>query len=157
MSVSRSAGPTNRATGAGNEEVARAVVVLGLAAVAIVHLVQVGDTFDESPWLAVAFILLSVACLVLAAQLLHRPTRAVWLQVAVLNAMIIVGFVFTRVVSTRFDDGDVGNWSETLAVASVLTEGFLVLLSVYAVIELSRSRTVSVADRRRDARVTASF
>src|SRR5205823_4849655 len=105
-----------------------AVGVLGLAAVAIVHLVQVADTFDESPSLAVAFILLSVACLALAALLLHRPTRAVWIQVGVLNAMIIAGYIVTRVVSTGFDDDDVGNWSETLGVAALLTEGLLVLL-----------------------------
>jgi hypothetical protein len=146
MSVSWSASAANTRTAADGDEVARAVGVLGLAAVAVVHLVQISDTFDESASLAVAFLLLSAACLVLAGQLLRRATPAVWRAVAVLNGLIIAGYVFTRAVSTGFDDGDVGNWSEALGVASLVIEGLLILLSVYAIVELSR-RSSAVAER----------
>ena len=156
MSVSWPTTAASTRTVASDDEVVRAVGILGLAAVAIVHLVQLSDTFDESPSLAVAYILLSVACLGLAVQLLRSATRAVWLSVAVLNAAIILGYVFTRLFSTGFDDGDVGNWSETLGVASIIIEGLLVLLSVYALVELSRSdriraeprHSMTVPDRR---------
>jgi hypothetical protein len=157
MSVSWSASAANTRTAADGDEVVRAVGVLGLAAVAVVHLVQISDTFDESPSLAIAFILLSVASLVLAVQLLRRATPAVWLGVAVLNGLIIAGYVFTRVVSTGFDDGDVGNWSEALGVASLAIEGLLILLSVYAIVELGRRSSARAERQHRDFRAPAAL
>jgi hypothetical protein len=142
MSVSWSTSTANTRASTGSDEVVRAVAILGLVAVAVVHLVQVSETFNESPSLAVAFILLSLACLGLAVPLLQGATWAVWVAVVVLNLGIIVGYVFTRVLSTGFDDGDVGNWSETLGVASIIIEALLVLLSAFAMVELSRSNSV---------------
>jgi hypothetical protein len=146
----------NARTSADGDEVVRAVGVLGLVAVAVVHLVQISDTFDESSSLAVAFLLLSIACLVLAVQLLRRATTATWLAVAVLNALIILGYVFTRMLSTGFDDGDVGNWSEALGVASLVIEGLLVFLAVYAVVELSRRSAARAGSQHREFRAPAS-
>jgi hypothetical protein len=157
MSVSWSTTAADSRASAGGDEVVRAVGILGLAAVAVVHLVQVSDTFDESSSLAVAFILLSVACLGLAVQLLRSATTAVWLAVAAINAAILLGYVFTRVSSTWFDDGDVGNWSETLGVASIVIEGLLVLLSVYAIVELSRAKSVAPEPQHRSFREPAAL
>ena len=156
MSVSWSTTATNTRTSGEGDEVVRAVGIFGLVAVAVVHLVQISDTFDESSSLAVGFILLSVACLGLAVQLLRSATRAMWLAVAVLNAAILVGYVFTRVFSTGFDDGDVGNWSEALGVASIIIEGLLVLLSAYAIVELSRSKSSGAEARHRGVREAAA-
>ena len=157
MSLSYSASASNTDTSTDGDEVVRAVGVLGLAAVAVVHLVQISDTFAESPSLAVAFVLLSAAGLVLAVQLLRRATAAVWLAVAVLNAVVILGYVFTRVFSTGFDDGDVGNWSEALGVASIVIEGLLVLLAVYAVVELNRRGGARAERQYRELRAPASL
>jgi hypothetical protein len=157
MSVSWSASAANTRAAATGDEVVRAVGVLGLAAVAVVHLVQISDTFDETPSLAIAFILLSAASLVLAVQLLRRATPAVWLAVAVLNGLIIAGYVLTRVVSTGFDDDDVGNWSEALGVASLVIEGLLILLSVYAIVELSRRSNAATEREHRAFRAPASL
>ena len=157
MSVSWSASAANTRTAADGDEVVRAVGVLGLVAVAVLHLVQISDTFDESRSLAIAFVLLSVASLVLAVQLLRRATPAVWLAVAFLNGLIMAGYVFTRVASTGFDDGDVGNWSEALGVASLVIEGLLILLSVYAIVELSRRSSARTDRQHREFRAPASL
>ena len=143
------------AASAADDEVVRAVGVLGLVAVAVIHLVQISDTFDESASLAVGFILLSVACVVLAGRLLRRATMATWIAVAVLNALIILGYVATRMVSSGLDDDDVGNWSEALGVASLVIEGLLVLLAVYAVVELSRRSDARAERQHREFRAPA--
>jgi hypothetical protein len=99
----------------------------------VIHFSQVVPTTEETPWLGAAFVLLSLACLAVAAQLLYRYDRLVWTQVASLNILAIAGYAFTRLISTPFDNADVGNWSEMLGVAALFIEGVLVLLSLHAI------------------------
>lgn len=115
------------------DAVVRATGILGLGAVAAIHLSGVVPTIEETPGLGVGFVLLIVGCCALAVQLLHRGGRMVWIEVALLNAAAIGGLIFTRVVSTSFfDNQDVGNWSEGLAMVALFVEGLLILLSIYA-------------------------
>jgi hypothetical protein len=134
------------------DPVLRATAIAGLGAVAVMHFAQVVPTTEETPWLGAAFVLLSFACVGVAAQLLHSAARFVWLQVAALNALVMVGYAFTRLISTPFDDGDVGNWSETLGVAALFLEGLLVVLSVH--ILTGRPRFLSALSRRPGASST---
>ncbi len=114
-----------------DDAVVRATGILGLGAVAVIHFSQVVSTFDETPWLGAAFMVLTVACMVVAGQLLRRGSRLVWAQVAAVNLAAIVGYIFTRLFSTPFDNGDVGNWSEMLGLSALFVEGTLVALSVW--------------------------
>jgi hypothetical protein len=132
-----------------SDPVLRATAIAGLGAVAVMHFAQVVPTTEETPWLGAAFVLLSLACVGVAAQLLHRADRFVWLQVAALNALAIGGYAFTRLISTPFDDGDVGNWSEMLGVAALFIEGLLVVLSVH--ILTGRPRFLSAPIKRHGA------
>jgi hypothetical protein len=116
------------------DAVVRATGILGLGAVAVIHFSQVVSTIDETPWLGAAFVVLTVGCMVLAGRLLQAGSRLLWAQVAVLNALAIGGYVFTRLVSTPFDNGDVGNWSEMLGLAALFIEGAMVLLSVQVIL-----------------------
>jgi hypothetical protein len=111
----------------------QATGIIGLGAVAVIHFAQVVPTTEQTPWLGAAFVLLTAACIVVAAQLLYSSAPLVWLQVAVLNVSAIAGYAFTRLVSTPIDNGDVGNWSETLGVAALLIESLLVILSLHAI------------------------
>ncbi len=115
------------------DELVRAIGIVGLIGVAVIHIGQVVPTFDQTPWLGFAFVLLTVACVILAAGLLHRGTVSAWVGVALVNLLAIGGFVFTRSFSSAFDNQDVGNWSEMLGVVALFTEGLLVLLSLYAI------------------------
>jgi len=128
------------------DPVLRATAIAGLGAVAVMHFAQVVPTTEETPWLGAAFVLLSFACVGVAAQLLHSANRFVWLQVAALNALAIAGYAFTRLISTPFDDGDVGNWSEMLGVAALFIEGLLVVVSVH--ILTGRRRFLSAPAKR---------
>ncbi len=115
------------------ETVLQSTAIAGLGAVAVIHFSQVVPTTEETPWLGAAFVLLSLACLAVAAQLLYRSDRLVWAQVGMLNLLAIAGYAFTRLVSTPFDNTDVGNWSEMLGVAALFIESILVILSLHAI------------------------
>lgn len=96
------------------DAVMRASAIFGLVGVAVIHFSQVVATIEQTAWLGAAFLALTLLCAVLAGRLLHRSTLGVWAQVAALNMAAIGGYVFTRIVSTGFDNQDVGNWSESL-------------------------------------------
>jgi hypothetical protein len=106
--------------------------IVGLVGVAVIHFAQIVPTTEETPWLGAAFVVLTMACIAVAAQLIYSSARLVWLQVAVLNILAILGYTFTRLISTSFDNTDVGNWSETLGIAALFIEGLLVILSLHA-------------------------
>jgi hypothetical protein len=112
--------------------VLQSTAIAGLGAVAVIHFSQVVPTTEETPWLGGAFVLLSLACIAVSAQLLYRCDRLVWAQVGTVNILAIAGYVFTRLFSTSFDNADVGNWSEMLGVAALFIESILVILSLHA-------------------------
>ena len=56
-----------------------------------------------------------------------------------LSAAVLVGYAFTRLVGTTFDNQDVGNWSCMLGLASIFVEGSLLALSGSA-LALSNAR-----------------
>jgi hypothetical protein len=115
------------------DTVLQSTAIAGLGAVAVIHFSQVVPTTEETPWLGAAFVVLSLACLGVAAQLLYRCDRVVWVQVGILNTLAIAGYAFTRLITTPFDNTDVGNWSEMLGVAALFVEGILVILSIHAI------------------------
>jgi hypothetical protein len=122
-----------------DDAVVRATGIFGLGAVAVIHFSQVVATIDQTPWLGAAFVALTLACMVLAGRLLQRGSRLLWAQVAVVNIMAIGGYTFTRLVSTPFDNTDVGNWSEMLGLAALFIEGALVMVSVQVIVGLLRA------------------
>jgi hypothetical protein len=115
------------------DTVFQSTAIAGLGAVAVIHFAQVVPTIEQTPWLGAAFVLLSLACVAVSAQLLYRCDRFVWAQVGILNILAIAGYAFTRLISTTFDNTDVGNWSEMLGVAALFIESILVILSVHAI------------------------
>ena len=118
------------AEAAQTDPVPRATGIVGLVGVAAVHFVQVVPTTEQTPWLGAGFVLLTVACVVLAGRLIAGQSRATWVQVGVVNGLAILGYIFTRSFSTFIDNGDVGNWSENLGMAALLVEGLLLILSL---------------------------
>jgi hypothetical protein len=121
-------GPTSIVAG---DPVPRATAIGGLVAVAAIHLGQVVPTVNQTPYLGVAFVGLTLACVLLAGWLLVNAPGPVWAAVALVNTLAIAGYVFTRTASTFFDNQDVGNWGETLGLVALLIEGSLVVLSLH--------------------------
>jgi hypothetical protein len=119
-----------------------ATAVVALAAVAIIHLVQILPTFKTRPLLDGAFVALIAAAVALAVRLVARSDSSTWIAVGVLSVGAIAGYVFTRAISSPLDNHDIGNWACILALASLFVETVLVAMSRYA---LAAKRTLRLA------------
>jgi hypothetical protein len=125
----------------------RATGVVLLMSLAVIHIVQLVPTFQQTPLLGVAYVFLIAAALVVGARLIkgHNSALQLWLPVAALGVAVFVGYSITRMLSTPLDDQDVGNWACTLGLASLFVEGLMVAIAAYAV---SIHRTLSLEPLR---------
>ncbi len=64
--------------------------------------------------------------------LLAHHDRRGWVLGGLTAASTLVGFVLTRTTGLPNAHGDVGNWSETIAVWSMMAEGLMVVLALIA-------------------------
>jgi hypothetical protein len=109
--------------------IARAIAVVGLAGVALIHLLDAPGTFQDAAYRGWLYVGLIVGCLVAAAALVRDGDRRAWLAALLLPAGAMLAFVVSRTVGLPVGAGDIGNWSEPLGLASLFVEGSLVLLS----------------------------
>jgi hypothetical protein len=119
------------------------MAIVLLMSIAVIHIVQLVPTFQQMPVLGVAFVLLIAAAVAVGARLVkgHQSAVQLWFPVAGLGASAIVGYAFTRVLSTPLDHQDVGNWACTLGLAALFVEGVVVAVAAYA-ISLRRSASL---------------
>jgi hypothetical protein len=122
----------------------RATGIVLLMSLAVIHIVQLVPTFQQTPLLGAAFVFLIAAAVVAGARLVkgHPSSVQLWLPVAALGVAVFVGYAFTRLLSTPFDNQDVGNWACTLGMAALFVEGLMVALAAYAV---SHGRRLTLA------------
>src|SRR3954453_11298985 len=130
-------------TGLAREIVTRFVAAVGLAGIALIHLLDSLGKFQETPYMGWMYVGLMVSCLAVAATLLHANAREAWLAAVALPALAIVGFVLTRTTGLPQAKGDIGNWSEPLGLAALFVEGTVVALAGYALVALSPVRLLA--------------
>ena len=87
------------------------------------------------------------ASVALAAWLAVANDPRAWAGAGALSVAIIVGYAFTRLVGTTFDNEDVGNWSCMLGLGSLFVEAVLLALSSRAI---ARERAVRTRGRPRN-------
>src|SRR3954454_16980053 len=121
---------------AAREIVARAVAAVGLAGIALIHLLDGIGKFHETPYMGWMCIGLMGSCLAVAATLIRANLREAWLAAIVLPASAIVGYILTRPVGLPQAHGDVGNWSEPLGLAALFDEGAVIAVAAYGVAAL---------------------
>jgi hypothetical protein len=127
---------TDNPAGLAREIVTRSVAAVGLAGIALIHLLDSLGKFQETPYMGWMYVGLMVSCLAVAATLLHRHVREAWLAAAVLPASAIAGFVLTRTVGLPQAHEDIGNWSEPLGLAALFVEGAVIAVAAYALAAL---------------------
>lgn len=110
----------------------RGLATVGLAGIALVHLVELPDTWRETPGLGALFTILVVASVAVAVALLLDDSRLAWLATALLAVGPIAGYVLTRSASVPFDHEDVGNWLEPLVLVALFIEVSVLGLCAYA-------------------------
>jgi hypothetical protein len=108
--------------------------MLAVAAIvaATAHLPVIAPHLDEAPYMGVLFVVLTAACFALAAVVLFRDSRAVYLASALTCGLAVVGYAATRLVSFPMLADDVGNWLEPLGVVSIVSELVVVTCAVLA-------------------------
>jgi hypothetical protein len=111
------------------DAITRGVAVVGLAGVALIHLIDTPSKFSEVPYMGWMYVGLIASCLVVAALLIRHGDRRAWTAALVLPAMVLVGFVLSRTTGLPQATGDIGNWGEPLGIASMFVEGALIALA----------------------------
>jgi hypothetical protein len=102
-------------------------VVAGLA-----HVPVTPEHLNEAQYIGILFMVLTTVCVVLAAAVLVWDAPVVWASLGGACLLAVVAFVLSRTVGLPLIADDIGNWSETLGVVSVLTETGVVILSAAA-------------------------
>lgn len=127
-----------------HEPTARAVGVVGFAAVALIHTLDLQSKFHETPYLAVAYLLLIVGMLYASFELIRGNTRRGWVVGGGIAALTFAGYAVNRTWGLPGAMGDVGNWLEPIGLASLFVESAVALLAAWAVAgarSLSATRT----------------
>jgi hypothetical protein len=123
-------------TGLAREIVTRSVAAVGLAGIALIHLLDSLGKFQETPYMGWMYVALMISCLAVAATLVHTHAREAWLATIALPVSAIVGFVLTRTVGLPQAHEDIGNWSEPLGLAALFVEGAVIAVAGYALAAL---------------------
>jgi hypothetical protein len=103
----------------------------GLATVIAIHTSELSGKVEETAYLGFGYVLLIAASLVSIVMLAQRDVRG-WYLGGLTCAATIIGFVLTRTTGLPNAKGDIGNWGETIAVWSLIAEGVVVLLTLFA-------------------------
>jgi len=110
------------------DDIARGVAAVGLAGVALIHLLDLPGQLSDTPYMFFLYLALMVASVGLAGGLIATSDARVWAAATILSALVIVGYVLSRTTGLPQSSDDVGNWSEPLGMASLFVEGSLVTL-----------------------------
>jgi hypothetical protein len=108
--------------------VARGVAAIGLAGVALIHLLDLPGTLSETPYIFFLYLALMFSSIALAGILIQTGDVRVWAAATVLSVLVIVAYVLSRTTGLPQSSDDIGNWSEPLGMASLFVEGSLVTL-----------------------------
>ena len=111
------------------DAIARAVAIAGLGSIALIHLLDLPGKFAETPYMAWMYLCVIAGCIVLAGTLWRASDGRVWAAVAALPLSVLVGFTLSRTTGLPQANGDIGNWTESLGLASLFVEGALVALA----------------------------
>ena len=132
--------------------VARAVGALALAALAVIHVVDLPGTLGPTPLVGIGYLGIIAAALGVGGVLIARSHWLVWAAGGAVAVMAMSGYVLTRALPGGFlgDHGDVGNWRCSLGIAALSVEALIIMLVVLAV-WLGRSPAPSVPAGSRPA------
>ena len=132
---------SSRAASASLLDVRRIATGLALAVTAAIHVLDLPGKVEEVPYLAVAYVFLIVASLVIMERLFRHGILIDYLAAIGLGLAILLVFVVNRTVGMPGTTDDIGNWLEPLGLLSLVVEGFVVWQATAAVALLRRGNT----------------
>src|SRR5258706_3990568 len=101
----------------------RASGALGLAAIALVHVLDIQSKWHESKYQFWLFMVLIVASIVGAGLLLGRRHKEGWWLAIACSAGALVAYTLSRTTGLPSASDDIGNWLESLCLASLFVAG----------------------------------
>jgi hypothetical protein len=110
---------------------ARVAGAIALAAVAIIHVLDLPDTLQETPLIGYSYFLLIGAAMSSAVALLTVRAPHVWALADLIAASAILAYVLSRTTGLPTDPFDIGNWDCSLGTAALSTETLIVLLAAW--------------------------
>ncbi|MDQ1504009.1 MAG: hypothetical protein QOD57_1736 [Actinomycetota bacterium] len=120
-----------RRTGRTSRPIFEALTIVGLIGIAWIHLLDLAGKMEETPYLGWAYIGLIAGCAVAVVLLARRDHRGFVLGGG-LAAATFAAYVLSRTTGLPAATSDIGNWTETLGVLSLIAEGAVVVLSAAA-------------------------
>ncbi|HEX5195291.1 MAG TPA: hypothetical protein VFW09_21045 [Solirubrobacteraceae bacterium] len=105
-----------------SESSARMLAVLGMAAIAVIHILDAAGTYSDSRYIFWLYMAIVAGAVPISLLLLHWRSPLAWTGVAALAAGPLLGYVLTRAVGLPGDSADIGNWLDTLGLASLFVE-----------------------------------
>ena len=111
--------------------VARTVAAVALAALAVIHVVDLPGTLGPIPLIGIGYLGIIALAMLAGAAMIVRSHWLAWTAAGGLAAAAMGGYVLTRSLSGGFlgDHGDVGNWRCPLGIAALSVEALIILLT----------------------------
>jgi hypothetical protein len=121
---------------------ARAVGALALAALAVIHVVDLPGTLGPDRLVGIGYLGIIAAAILIGGVLVARPHWLAWAAAAGVAASAMIGYVLTRALPGGFlgDHGDVGNWHCPLGIAALSVESVIILLVLLVVLGAWQAR-----------------
>jgi len=113
------------------ERLARAAAAVLLGAIAVVHILELGDQLEENKLVGYAFIALIAAAVIAAAALIAVPSPRVWGPVGLLAAGALAAYLLSRTTGLPTDSLEIGNWNCTLGIAALTTETLVLSIAAW--------------------------
>lgn len=130
--------------------IARTAGALALAALGVIHVVDLPATLGPAPLVGSGYFGIIVAAVVVAGVMINRSHPLVWAAAGAVAASAMGGYLLTRALPGGFldDHADVGNWRCPLGIAALSVETLIILLTLLATWQM-RSRATRAALRPR--------
>jgi hypothetical protein len=135
--------------------VARAIAALALAALAVIHVVDLPGTLGPTPLVGIGYLGIISASILTGGVLIARPHPLAWAAAAAVTISAMGGYLLTRALPGGFlgDHGDAGNWHCPLGITALSVESvtLLTILLVTLGAWQARAHAASVAANSRPA------
>jgi hypothetical protein len=111
--------------------IARAVGAVALAALAVIHVVDLPGTLGPTPLVGFGYFGIIAAAVVTGAVLVARSHWLAWAAAGAVAVSAMGGYMLTRALGGGFlgDHGDVGNWRCPLGIAALSVETLIIVLA----------------------------
>lgn len=118
----------------GADVIARAIGALALAALAVIHVVDLPGTLGPTPLVGIGYVGIIAAAVLTGGVMIVRSHWLAWAGAGAVAAAAMAGYVLTRSLSGGFlgDHNDVGNWRCPLGIAALSVETLIILLAMLA-------------------------